>query len=653
MADIIYENDLGIKFTKLGYEDIFWGNSEQVVERFGEEYVITEINGSNIPFGDGRTLGQVLGEDYADIEIVSNNMDTIVVVAANMDILISISNDIGTWRRMTASAVSDTYTSATFKPDTNEIEFTIEQGPIGPQGAEGLQGIEGPQGVAGPSMNLKGSATVANILAKPNVSGDAWISTDTGTDDAGTAVAIGDVLVSTDTQWITAGLVAGPQGQDGAQGPQGVQGPTGSVGPQGPTGPQGAQGPTGNTGVQGPSGSIGPIGPEGPQGVEGPIGPVGPQGQDGIQGPIGIQGITGDTGPQGIQGPDGPQGAAGLGIDIKGSDTVVNILSKSSTVVGLAYISTDTGTDDAGTPVAIDDVLRATGTQWVNIGTISGPQGVQGPQGPQGQQGPQGLQGDQGVVGPAGPQGLQGPSGPQGLQGPQGDQGLQGDRGPVGDTGLKGDTGAIGPVGPPVDPVPTFPADDGKTLTARSTGNTWETPSLFEIGDVKISTQPTVTFGWKLWGEADLIGLSSLYYKYLIASGSTLVKDDDGTTFTLIGHGGRFLRPDSTKLSAGITQDSSFESHSHVADHNHTATSSTTGAHTHGMTVKQDPFNTNKGVLGADYNGTNDTTVYTESSGSHSHTITVNTKNFSTANTGDTETRPDAIGVYVKLYVGV
>jgi hypothetical protein len=58
------------------------------------------------------------------------------------------------------------------------------------------------------------------------------------------------------------------------------------------------------------------------------------------------------------------------------------------------------------------------GSEWINTGSIQGPQGL---------------------TGPAGEQGIQGPAGSQGDTGPKGDTG---DVGPKGDKGDKGDTGA-------------------------------------------------------------------------------------------------------------------------------------------------------------------------------------------------------------------
>ena len=96
-------------------------------------------------------------------------------------------------------------------------------------------------------------------------------------------------------------------------------------------------------------------------------------------------------GPQGIQGPVGPQGIQGP----QGSTWTVG-LSTPTTTNGFRqydmYLNTSTG-----------EVYQYNGSTWQNVGSIKGPQGIQG------------------LVGPEGPQGIQGPVGPQGIQGPAGD----------------------------------------------------------------------------------------------------------------------------------------------------------------------------------------------------------------------------------------
>ena len=130
-------------------------------------------------------------------------------------------------------------------------------------------------------------------------------------------------------------------------------------------------------------------------------------------------------------------------------------------------------------------VWDVVGGQWVNNGSIQGPQGVpgetgpQGPKGDQGETGPQGPQGDQGETGPKGNQGETGPQGPKGDQGETGSQGPKGDQGETGSQGPKGDQGETGPQGPKGDQGETGPqgpkGDQGETGPQGPKGDQGET----------------------------------------------------------------------------------------------------------------------------------------------------------------------------------
>ena len=143
----------------------------------------------------------------------------------------------------------------------------------------------------------------------------------------------------------------------------------------------------------------------------------GDQGIQGIQGPTGATGPTGPAGPTGATGAEGPQGEAGSGVNIKGTDTVTNILNKLNPSTGDMYIVSTTIPD---TGPNAGDGLVYTGASWSNTGPIRGPQGSTGPAGAQGIQG---LTGPSGGTGPTGPTGATGPTGPTGPQGAQGNQG--------------------------------------------------------------------------------------------------------------------------------------------------------------------------------------------------------------------------------------
>jgi hypothetical protein len=172
-------------------------------------------------------------------------------------------------------------------------------------------------------------------------------------------------------------------------------------------------------------------------GVPGPQGP---------KGDVGIQGIRGEQGAQGPQGPKGDPGKDGTGVAIVGSVPTASQLNPAyNGKIGDLFIALDSG---------IGYVWD--GISWIQVGSIKGDKGLQGPQGPKGNDGPVGpigLQGPKGDIGPQGPQGDVGPQGPQGdqgltgPQGPQGDKGDKGPQGPQGIQGLKGDTGPAGPAG--------------------------------------------------------------------------------------------------------------------------------------------------------------------------------------------------------------
>lgn len=198
----------------------------------------------------------------------------------------------------------------------------------------------------------------------------------------------------------------------GRQGNHGMPGATGATGPQGPQGEQGIQGPTGATGATGPQGA---------------------QGIQGIQGVKGDTGETGPTGPQGPKGDTGDTGAPGTSVNIKGEVATVGSLPSTGNSIGDAYIVTADG-----------NLYTWTGSAWLDVGQIVGPQGPTGPQGPQGIQGETGATG---ATGPQGIQGIQGVKGDTGDTGPIGPKGDTGDTGPQGIQGPKGDTGDTGPAG--------------------------------------------------------------------------------------------------------------------------------------------------------------------------------------------------------------
>ena len=190
---------------------------------------------------------------------------------------------------------------------------------------------------------------------------------------------------------------------------------------------------------------------------------TGPQGPQGEPGPQGIQGEIGPQGPKGEQGETGPQGEPGkdgTSVTIKGSvPTNSELSSLANLQAGEGYITEDNG-----------HLNVFNGSEFIDVGEIRGPQGLQGPQGETGPQGEQGIQGEKGDTGEQGPKGdtgsaftydmftteqleaLRGPQGEKGepgevtfesltdeqiesLRGPQGEQGIQGPIGPAGSDG--------------------------------------------------------------------------------------------------------------------------------------------------------------------------------------------------------------------------
>ena len=324
---------------------------------------------------------------------------------ATVSIAVPGSGTISSELNGTISFVAGDNMTVTANNTTKEITIHAPYsatGATGPQGPQGIQGIQGEPGLDGAT----GPQGPQGIQGEP-----------------------------------------GPQGIQGIQGIQGVQGDTG---PMGPTGPQGDTGPMGPAGADGLDGATGATGPQGPQGIQGETGPTGPQGPQGIQG---IQGETGPQGPQGDTGPQGPQGSAGASVRILGEVAdVASLPSAPTPTIGDSYIVSADG-----------NLYTWTGSSYLDVGQIVGPQGptgATGATGPQGPQGIQGIQGPTGDTGPQGPQGIQGiqgetgPTGPTGPQGPQGDTGLTGPQGATGDTGpqgpqgIQGIQGEQGPMGP-------------------------------------------------------------------------------------------------------------------------------------------------------------------------------------------------------------
>lgn len=280
------------------------------------------------------------------------------------------------------------------------VNVTLQQGdtgPVGPQGPEGPQGLPGyslttNQIYQAPSDQMPTSIILDYSVFSQDPIINATFQEIIRLSNGNTYIAVCEVISLSDTnadcRVNSYSYITGPQGKQGPQGAQGIQGV------------QGAQG------VKGETGSTGPIGPQGPAGA---------------------------TGPQGPQGVPGPAGVDGRSFEIVGQvDSSSDLPPASAVYVGQAYYVGTTIPRNVWACVDYNNII-----QWVNQGTLQGPQGETGPQGPTGATG--GI-GPQGPEGPTGPQGVQGEQGPQG---PQGEQGIQGETGPQGPTGATGATGAI------------------------------------------------------------------------------------------------------------------------------------------------------------------------------------------------------------------
>lgn len=265
---------------------------------------------------------------------------------------------------------------------------------------------DGEAGADGADFELKGDiATKAALLNVQNPE-KGWVYI-VGVDESDNDLE--NVIYSYNgTAWVSGGSI---KGDPGPQGEQGIQGEAGAQGPQGDQGPQGEQGQAGADGDSAYDVAItnGFVGTEN-EWLSSLIGADGEQGPQGEQGSQGIQGEQGIQGPQGEQGPQGIQGEAGTGITFKGQ--VDSDPSGSGDVTlsdGVTVFTPENG--NAVISTVDDSLFIYDGTNWVDGGSIQGPQGVQGSQGIQGEQGPQGIQGEQG------PQGLQGEQGPAGADG--------------------------------------------------------------------------------------------------------------------------------------------------------------------------------------------------------------------------------------------
>jgi len=133
-------------------------------------------------------------------------------------------------------------------------------------------------------------------------------------------------------------------------------------------------------------------------------GPNGEQGPAGTAGPAGADGEAGPAGPAGADGEAGPEGVAGTSFSIIGT-------VEDTSDLGEIYVG---GSGDAFMVNSTVHIHVWSGSEWIDLGNISGPEG---PPGPQGNPGADGAAGSAGSDGEAGPTGPEGPAGEDGAAG--------------------------------------------------------------------------------------------------------------------------------------------------------------------------------------------------------------------------------------------
>jgi hypothetical protein len=133
-------------------------------------------------------------------------------------------------------------------------------------------------------------------------------------------------------------------------------------------------------------------------GSDGAQGPAGPAGEDGAQGP------AGPAGEDGAQGPVGPAGEDGT------SFSVIGTVEETSDL-GEIYIG------NSGDAFMVNSTVHIhvwSGSEWIDLGNISGPEGPPGSQGSPGSDGAEGETGSDGQMGSVGPEGPAGEDGDDG-----------------------------------------------------------------------------------------------------------------------------------------------------------------------------------------------------------------------------------------------
>ena len=133
-------------------------------------------------------------------------------------------------------------------------------------------------------------------------------------------------------------------------------------------------------------------------------------GSDGAQGPAGPAGADGAQGPAGPAGADGAQGLAGPAGADGTSFSVIGTVEEPSDL-GEIYIG------NSGDAFMVNSTVHIhvwSGSKWIDLGNISGPEGLPGTQGSPGSDGAEGETGSDGQMGSVGPEGPAGEDGDDG-----------------------------------------------------------------------------------------------------------------------------------------------------------------------------------------------------------------------------------------------
>jgi hypothetical protein len=321
----------------------------------------------------------------------------------------------------------------------------------------------------------------------------------------------------------------------------------------------------------------------------------------------------GDTGEQGAQGPQGPAGTDG----INGAD----------------------GEDGAQGPQGIEGPIGPMPThEWNAEHTMVRFETAEGVWGE--------FSSD--MTGPQGPQGLQGPQGEQGIQGPQG---IQGEQGPKGDKGDTGDTGPMPALSSLVSSTSTTVAANSAAVKTAYDKAVAADAAATQANSVAAAALPASSFtsenvfnkvldedGTGSGLDADMLDgkHASAFaaaththptYEGLLPSGIICMWSGDIATIPngwalCNGTNGtpdlrnRFVIAAGGNYDVGDTGDGSIPSHTHAFS----ATTNSTGSHSHAVTCVYDEPGSLKGSS-YKYNAQHYVSRSTGDAGAHAHTV--------------------------------